>query len=78
MSAANDSKILKDAAEVIERRLLAGERVRIPGFGAFYLGKVLVELVYPGSQDCGPKVHRHKVYLKPFRSLKSAVRGKFD
>lgn len=78
MSAANDARILRDAAEVIEKRLLAGERVRIPGFGAFYLGKVLVELVYPGSNESGPKVHRHKVYFKPFRGLKSAVRNTFD
>tara|TARA_Y100001938_G_C7898112_1_gene333229 strand:- start:450 stop:689 length:240 start_codon:yes stop_codon:yes gene_type:complete len=77
-SGKDDARILREAAEVIRRRLLQGERVKIPGFGAFYLGKVLVELVYPGRNESGPKVHRHKVYFKPFQGLKKSVRDKFD
>tara|TARA_R100000329_G_scaffold149897_1_gene141490 strand:+ start:2021 stop:2257 length:237 start_codon:yes stop_codon:yes gene_type:complete len=78
VSSKDDARILREAAEVIHRRLLAGDRVRIPGFGAFYLGKVLVELVYPGRNESGPKVHRHKVYFKPFRGLKKSIRERFD
>ena len=78
VSEKDDARVLRDAAEVIKRRLMAGERVRIPGFGAFYLGKVLVELVYPGRNESGPKVHRHKVYFKPFKGLKKSIRENFD
>jgi nucleoid DNA-binding protein len=78
MGGKSDAKVLRDAAEVIRRRLIAGERVRIPGFGAFYLKTILVELAYPGCDESGPKVRRHKVYFKPFRGLKGSIRDKFD
>lgn len=74
-----DARILREAAEVIRRRLLEGDdKVRIPGFGCFYLGKIVVKLAYPGRNESGPKVHRHKVYFKPFRGLKESIRDKFD
>lgn len=76
----DEKAVLKEAAAIITRELLAGRSPAVPGFGRFYTSRVEVyEGVCPMS-DCGWDDHLLRPRLVPrfraFGRLRAALKKK--